>query len=210
MHYYLLDIFRGLAALWVFAFHYSFSQSFRETFPFINSFLGQGHLGVPMFFVISGYCITASARSTISKNRSTTSFLWRRFRRIYPTFWFSILVILMLPFCIEFLSFLKHGHYTYPNSASWKFLEFGPLEWLRVFSLTEVFWPHSDAKVLSDKFSSINSPYWSLAVEVQFYLVVTVCMAMSREKFLTNIFIVTLFSFAALIAGLPPTTVSAY
>lgn len=205
MSYFLLDFFRGFAALWVFAFHYGFSTDFRETFPLFSSFLDEGALGVPMFFVISGYCITASARNSIKKNKSTQSFLWRRFRRIYPTYWFSILVLVALPFLIEVLSFAKTGQYISPDSDQWRFISFDSWQWLRLVSLTEVFWPHPDATHLSDKFSPINSPYWSLAIEVQFYLVVAGCIALPRKYFLSYMAVVTFLSFLALMFGLPAT-----
>ena len=205
MKYFLLDFFRGFAALWVFAFHYKFSNAFTETFPALSSFLNQGHLGVPLFFVISGYCITASARNSIKKNRSTLSFLWRRFRRIYPTFWFSILSVVTIPFLLEFLSFTKTGQYSVPNSNEWGFLSFDVWEWFRLASLTEVFWPHAEATHLSDKFSRINSPYWSLAIEVQFYLVVAACIALPRKHFVSYMSVVTLVSSLALAFHLPST-----
>ncbi len=205
MKYFLLDFFRGFAALWVFAFHYGFSNTFIETFPALSSFLSEGDLGVPMFFVISGYCITASARNSINKNESTLSFLWRRVRRIYPTFWFSILALITLPFLVELLSFAKTGRYVFPSSNDWGFLNFNSWEWLRLASLTEVFWPNPEVQHLSDKFSLINSPYWSLAIEVQFYLIVAVCIALPRKHFVSYITLVTFASFVALMFGLPPT-----
>ncbi len=54
MKYTLLDPLRGLAALWVFLFHYHYCDTLRQGFPSLCAFFGTGHLGVPMFFVISG------------------------------------------------------------------------------------------------------------------------------------------------------------
>ena len=65
MQFFLLDMLRGFAALWVFGFHFDFSLSFQTSLPNLHAFLKLGELGVPMFFVISGYCITASARSAL-------------------------------------------------------------------------------------------------------------------------------------------------
>ena len=59
--YRMLDAWRGLAALWVVMLHVRL-----ETTPdWLYRFGAYGHLGVPMFFVISGYCIAnAAMRST--------------------------------------------------------------------------------------------------------------------------------------------------
>ena len=43
-----------------------------------------GWLGVPMFFVISGYCISATADNSRRKGHGLRQYFWRRFRRIFP------------------------------------------------------------------------------------------------------------------------------
>jgi hypothetical protein len=43
-----------------------------------------------MFFVISGYVISASAEATLRRSETAGSFLKRRFMRIFPPFWLSI------------------------------------------------------------------------------------------------------------------------
>ena len=54
------------------------------------------NLGVPMFFVISGYCIAASAEATIDRGESAGSFLAPRVWRIYPPYWFALLGFLLM------------------------------------------------------------------------------------------------------------------
>jgi peptidoglycan/LPS O-acetylase OafA/YrhL len=100
----LLDPLRGIAALWVFTFHYGFSQQLVSSFPWIQPIASAGHLGVPMFFVISGYCMMASIRAARRHGESVRSFLRRRSLRIYPPYWFSLLIVAALPFVIEGLS----------------------------------------------------------------------------------------------------------
>ena len=70
--YDLMDGFRGIAALTVVCFHHGF-------LPF-------GNYGVILFFVISGYCILASADSCQKQNLGVRGFAARRFRRIYPPY----------------------------------------------------------------------------------------------------------------------------
>ena len=54
------------------------------------------YLGVPIFFVISGYCIAASADSSRRKGDSPWTFLKRRFWRIYPPYWASLVGLIAL------------------------------------------------------------------------------------------------------------------
>ena len=94
MRYDSLDLMRGLAALWVFFYHFSLLFPFDQTSSFLHAAFCYGYLGVPMFFVISGYCMAAAARSALRREESVSSFLYRRMRRIYPPFWCSAVVTL--------------------------------------------------------------------------------------------------------------------
>jgi peptidoglycan/LPS O-acetylase OafA/YrhL len=174
----LLEPLRGCAALWVFCFHYEFSQSFREALPGLYSVFRLGHLGIPMFFVISGFCITAAARSAIRSRLHWSRFLFRRVKRIYPPYWLSILVVIAIPFVIEAISSLKSGVFHPPSGTSlnYGFLNYRWTDWLKVASLTKVFETVPDAPDLQFKFTTINAVYWTLAIEAQFYLVVTAAL----------------------------------
>lgn len=194
MRFFLLDPLRGLAALWVFTFHFHFTDRFQEAWPHLHTFFKQGDLGVPMFFVISGYCITASAKSSIRRNEKTADFLYRRVRRIYPPFWFSIAVVIAIPFLIESFSSLKTGAYVAPTSAgnlNHGLVDCGLFEWVRLVTLTQVFWPAEGATSLQSKFTMINAVYWTLAIEVQFYCVVGAALTLSRTKFYSLLLILT-------------------
>src|SRR5262249_32555352 len=81
------------------------------------------------------------------------------------------------------------------------FLRYGLFEWLRVLSLTQVFYPAPDARTLQQKFTTINAVYWSLAIEVQFYLVVGMGLAL-RRFFYGILLVVTAISVTAFL--LPP------
>lgn len=166
MRYRLLDIVRGLAALWVFAFHYPRWDELNEELPWIWRLMKQGHLGVPLFFVVSGYCMMASARSAVRREESTGSYLKRRLVRIFPPYWCSILVVMSLPWVMEFVSRLKTGTFERP---ALDYAELTPLDWVSHVSMAQIFAPGFDRIV--DKFSALNSVYWTLAIEVQFYLV---------------------------------------
>jgi peptidoglycan/LPS O-acetylase OafA/YrhL len=165
----LLEVARGLAALWVFLFHVR--PLFEISSPVVYQLSAYGSLGVPMFFVISGYVITYSAESNLEKKNSPVVFLRSRFLRIYPTFWVSVVVVLILPYLLELISSLKSGVYTTPENLISKYSN---IEWSNFLLLSKVFWATSDD--LQAEFNAINSVYWTLAIEFQFYLVVFVSL----------------------------------
>lgn len=187
----MLEIARGLAALWVFLFH--IRDLVTESVPWLSWLVDHGALGVPMFFVISGYVITHSAVSSLKKSTSPVIFLKNRFRRIYPTFWISVLIILVLPYVIEAVSFFKTSNYVWPQD---RFSEMGAADWFYLLSLINVFFATSSD--LQSQFSSINAVYWTIAIEFQFYLVVFICL-MFKAHFWRVITLISILSFANLV-----------
>lgn len=85
-----IDSLRGLAALWVAMFHFSFGvYGYLASFdparaaavaPFIANI--EGLLAVDMFFMISGFVILM----TLEKTRSVVDFVVARFARLYPAY----------------------------------------------------------------------------------------------------------------------------
>jgi peptidoglycan/LPS O-acetylase OafA/YrhL len=100
--YHEVDILRIIAALGVVGFHFLFRSS--TTSPVLahtgfsdpGGIFHYGNIGVPLFFVISGFVILNSAW-----NRSPIKFLSSRVGRLYPTFWvactLTALVIAVAP-----------------------------------------------------------------------------------------------------------------
>lgn len=185
---------RCFAALLVFAYHLDFSPSFQATFPALNTLI-RSALGVPIFFVISGFCITATARKSLRMNESAWHFLLRRYERIFPTYWLAILVIICIPFAVEFISSMKTGQYIPPSSAnpSYGYLRYSSSDWLRVTTLTQIFTPIPEASTLQYKFATFNACLWSVAIEVQFYVVSAIAVLFQR-RFYAIILAVTLIS----------------
>lgn len=82
----LLDLLRLVAVAAVIAYHYGFrgppaQGTTQVALSWMASFAQYGFLGVPIFFVISGFVIAYSA-----EGRSAVGFAIARFSRIYPTF----------------------------------------------------------------------------------------------------------------------------
>lgn len=169
----LLELARGLAALWVFFFHVN--SLFESSSPFIYHISAYGSLGVPMFFVISGYVITYSAESSLKNNKSPLVFLKNRFLRIYPTFWVSVIIVLIFPYIIELISAIKSGEYIAPENLVSKLTY---IEWSNLLILSKVFWATSNN--LQAEFNAINSVYWTLAIEFQFYVTIFIALCFGR------------------------------
>ncbi len=93
-----LDWIRGLAALAVVLYHAEASA--RQYLPALPApppsdpgCFGYGWIGVPVFFVLSGYVIPQSLQQ---RGRSPGSFLAGRFWRLYPTYLTLTLLLLGL------------------------------------------------------------------------------------------------------------------
>lgn len=80
-----LDLLRFFAAVAVVLYHYT-ARPDQNSFPQLAQITQFGYLGVPLFFMISGFVIAASA-----ERRSPIQFLISRAARLYPAFWIGIL-----------------------------------------------------------------------------------------------------------------------
>jgi len=88
-----LDALRGVAALVVVLFHYTirYDQIYGHSFQVPNLFQF-GHLGVHLFFIISGFVIFW----TLSRTQHALDFVVSRFSRLYPSYWLAVIVT----FCV--------------------------------------------------------------------------------------------------------------
>jgi peptidoglycan/LPS O-acetylase OafA/YrhL len=154
--YELLDGLRGLAALAVVLHHLEVIDG--------------GHFAVMVFFVISGYCITASAESCRRSGLGFGQFMARRIKRIYPPYWLAILF-----FSVTRAVKVALGG---PND-----LQRPAVDWLQNLTLTQwvsnvfnpVHWP-------SDNPHLFVIAFWSLNYEEQFYLVMAVGLLLATTK----------------------------
>jgi peptidoglycan/LPS O-acetylase OafA/YrhL len=158
--YELLDGLRGLAALCVVLTHLGAVGDHA------------GHLAVMVFFVISGYCITASATANAAAGIGFRQFMLRRVRRIYPPYLCAIAFFAVTRFVKSAMGA--------PDEVSRQLTD-----WIQNLTLTQ--W-------LSELFHPVLSPvqnpklfvvaFWSLNYEEQFYLVMAVALALSLARVL--------------------------
>lgn len=91
-----LDSIRGIAALAVLLYHYTtgytqnYDLNWGYSFPY-------GWLGVPLFFILSGFVITL----TINRCKSPLEFLIKRFIRLYPTYWICLSTTLLFIYLFD-------------------------------------------------------------------------------------------------------------
>jgi len=86
----ILDILRFIAAMMVVLYHYT-ARHGSSSFPNLSKITEYGYLGVPIFFVISGFVIAMSA-----DNRSAWKFLVSRVTRLYPAYWICLTITILV------------------------------------------------------------------------------------------------------------------
>lgn len=179
-----LDVLRAVAILLVFVFHYfnNVNQAFAQVAAhaptgdantalnsLVSKIAGLGTSGVPLFFVLSGFCIHLSVLRGRRAFRAK-DFYWRRFLRIYPAYFISLAIFSLL------------AAFKILNSLN-----------LKMF-LTHLFLIHNffNHQILL----SINAPFWSLAVECQFYLLYPLVLWVGSKRGLkTSLFLTLLICF---------------
>lgn len=171
--YGLLDAFRGLAALGVVMAHGAIFSTGRRSLPGVENTIvfalaKWGMFGVPLFFVISGYCIASASVSVYERGQSwqgLRDFLQARARRIYPPYWAALL---FLALCSLGMRALKMAHLPYSHELQETKLWLGsPNLALATLALLQV--PMHTPLALNVT--------WSLSYELAFYAVVAGALA---------------------------------
>lgn len=150
-----VDALRGVAAAWVVLFH--LNEVRPDADVWWQSFCSHGWLGVPVFFVISGFCL-----ASIAVNETHVSaFLVGRFARIFPPYWASLLLVIGVA--------VMRWVWTGTNDVARLPMDVSPI----LATLTLATAPATSA-------ATVNWVYWTLTCEVAFYLVVALGVAMHR------------------------------
>lgn len=137
------DSIRGIAAFLVFIFHFwglNLVGDVKIGGVDLTAFFDSGHVGLDVFFVLSGFLIFRS----VYKNGVGLRYFLRRFLRIAPIYYFSILVVVI--FLVPGLLMTRDG-------------------WWDILSHFFFFQSFS-----AETYYGINPVLWSLSVEMIFYL----------------------------------------
>ena len=95
-----LQLFRGLAALFVLLFHVDVISNLRFSTRFAGGHFSAGHLGVDFFFVLSGFIIWHVHAKDMGFAGRASSYLLKRVLRIWP------LVLLLTTAKLGYMFFL--------------------------------------------------------------------------------------------------------
>jgi len=92
---------RGLAALGVVVYHCAAEITLNPSFWHDSSYIRHfafGKLGVEFFFVLSGMLILLAHWDDLGNPTTVKSYVWKRFRRVYPIYWIVLLPVTVLIF----------------------------------------------------------------------------------------------------------------
>jgi peptidoglycan/LPS O-acetylase OafA/YrhL len=155
---------RFFAALWVLLFHVIplWWPEGEVRSPLLFQILRCGFISVPFFYALSGFVLFHQySRTELAAGKGTGSFLRKRFARIAPVFYLSLL--LGAPACFMMLS-REMGM----GAGLLKLAEFLAVNFL----FLGAWWPRSLA---------LNYPAWSISVEFFFYLVFPLCVLFANR-----------------------------
>jgi len=171
----ILDGMRVLAIVLVMLFHY-YSRFAPRHYSYtiqVPEIFKLGHLGVQLFFVISGFVIF----HTLTKCSNFIVFMKKRFLRLIP----GMAICSLLTFL--FLNFADTNH-LFMNGVS-----LGNLFVSNLFIP-----PHYINTIFGTNLYYIDGVYWSLACELQFYVLAGLIYFASPKNFLRNYVIFALLS----------------
>ena len=187
-----LDGFRAIAVLMVALFHYTVrwapgqdtspgwasghlpsAKIFFDIWP-----LHYGWIGVELFFMISGFVILL----TLERCNSILDFAVRRFARLWPP------MVVAASLAVVLINY------------------YGPWDWRQDWrgwaSSVSFIDPNLLGVALHHKgVDWVDSSYWSLWVEVRFYLLAAILFAISKERFALNLFVVAVISSVIIRSG---------
>jgi peptidoglycan/LPS O-acetylase OafA/YrhL len=158
-----LDSIRGLAALWVYAYHtWQFSGSPQLEMSCLGfAFDGlagvhHGPAGVDLFMVLSGFCLFWPLTWTPDRPWQWREYAARRARRILPAYYAAIVYAILLPVALVLLvRRLGWQANMQPLPSPWQVATH--------LTLTHTFF--------RETWDGITGAFWSMGLEAQFYAV---------------------------------------
>jgi peptidoglycan/LPS O-acetylase OafA/YrhL len=183
------DGLRGLAAFWVVLYHLYHGHHIDVLASYVgeilsNLFFIHGNLGVPVFFVLSGFVMAVTTTKKTFNLTTSLRFLVRRFLRLSPPYYLSIIVSLLVLF--------TKSQSVAPDT--------------QLPSLGSIF---AHLLYLQDSlgYPQINVVYWTLTFEIQFYLVFSLLLFLIGRfdsKYIVKQGIIILFTLAGVLWILNP------
>ncbi len=157
------------------------SNAAKDFFPLQRGISGQG---VALFFVISGYLVTAS----FINRRALSAYFSARILRIMPALWVLLLVTLLVG---SLISALPIGAFLTEKTTAGYMIHNGSLIGMR-YELAGVF--------TENPVSSINLSLWTLPLEFVMYLVIGALGALSiaRSRVAFSLFVIGCFTWYVL------------
>jgi peptidoglycan/LPS O-acetylase OafA/YrhL len=192
-----LDMWRGLCCMSLVVFHSTMQVArhhFVDTSGTVTDFsslllwiTARAWIGVPIFFVISGYCIMATLHAR-QKKGGVIEFAKRRFWRIYPPYWTAIGLSAVAILAVDALwpGLLYDGIFTVPNPY-----DMSGWQWLGNLTLTES-WRHC---VFGGDATHLLPNTWTLCYEEQFYVVAALILMLAPRRIFTAAVVVTALIF---------------
>jgi len=173
-----IDALRGIAALSVCWFHYTNAQ-FTEQFGAYQASGRYGWLGVQIFFVISGFIIPFSLFRAGYRVKGFFRFMLKRIARLDPPYLTSIVIVVSGLWLFS----LQPGHP--PYQIPWDQV-LAHLGYINAF--LGMPW--------------LQMPYWSLAIEFQYYIFVGLCFPiLAMRKRMAPAVIIALFAALTTVAS---------
>lgn len=161
-----LDGLRAIAFLLVFAFH--------------TEYLQFGWVGVSLFFVLSGFLITGillDMKTTLSTRGYFFKFYGRRFLRIFPLYYFYLVLMTVLTAWLLSVAYRPHFMQIFLDQVKYA-----------AFYVYDFFFG-----TINFKFSFFLDHFWSLSVEEQFYIFWPLLILLVPEKSLRKLFLSFVF-----------------
>lgn len=192
--YHSVDTWRGIACVMIVLAHSAnYTQGLNDpSTPMLIRCIfflkNQMWVGVPIFFVISGYCITASIAAKDFDHFDIKTYMLRRFKRIFPPYWAMLGIIAVM----TLLERIFGGNYLEQNGNNpiippwWR-------DWSQIFgniTLTEEWRYH----VFGANRGMILGVAWTLCYEEQFYLILGVLASLGRKYWWVCVLILTLLT----------------
>lgn len=150
------DGLRAIAAFWVVLYHLHEGQHITNLTKFVGPFLTMlifehGNLGVPVFFVLSGFVMAVTTQNKSIGIKQSLMFMLRRIIRLTPPYYVAII----FAFLVIWVK-LQFGD-SYAQLPTWGGL------FAHIFYLQGLL-----------EFPQINVVFWTLCYEMQFYLIFSI------------------------------------